>query len=261
MPGCDPSFRTPWCRGQGVRRRGQGHDTPRVPRRDPGAARGGQAGRPVAAPHARRVGRHGARARGARHGAGRGRPDPPRTVDPQLHGSRRGQHAHAPALGHRRGEGRLPPPAVRGHRHVVFRHDRARGGRAPIRPSFRPGPRRTGTSWVIIGHKWFISDACAGPSSPSWSPGPSRRATRFARRQHGVPGRSARRRLERRARGRDDARLHRPLRDPHRGSARARFADPRWAGQRPPPRPVPAGTRPPGPLYAPGSHRPRRRST
>ena len=63
------------------------------------AARQGQARGPVAAAHAQGVGRHGARPRRAGHGAGRGGQDPARAVGAQLPGARRGQHAHAAALG------------------------------------------------------------------------------------------------------------------------------------------------------------------
>ncbi len=37
-------------------------------------------------------------------------------LGPQLHGPRRGQHAHPAALGHRRAEGEVPPPALRRRR-------------------------------------------------------------------------------------------------------------------------------------------------
>ena len=108
---------------------------------------------------------------------------------------------------------------------------------------------KDGDEWVINGHKWFISNArraqfaiLVARTEPDVPP--------VARRQHRLPGRPPGRGLERRARGRDDARVDRPLRDRHRGPARPRLADPRWAGQRPPPRAVPAGTGPPGPLHA-----------
>ena len=51
--------------------------------------------------------------RRAGDGAGRGGEGPARPVGPQLHGARRGQHAHAAALGHRRAEGDVPEAAVR----------------------------------------------------------------------------------------------------------------------------------------------------
>ena len=78
-PASGPSSRTRCSRAvKGFDDEDEGDLAPRVPRHDPGAARGGQGGRPVAAPHAQGVGRHGARARGAGHGAGRGRQDAPR---------------------------------------------------------------------------------------------------------------------------------------------------------------------------------------
>jgi alkylation response protein AidB-like acyl-CoA dehydrogenase len=44
-------------------------------------------------------------------------------------GARRGQHAHAAALGDRRAEGEVPAAAVRGHGDELLRDDRARGRR------------------------------------------------------------------------------------------------------------------------------------
>ena len=106
-----------------------------------------------------------------------------------------------------------------------------------------------GDEWVINGHKWFISNARrAGfailiarteddPDIPAGG-------------QHRVHRRHPVRRVGPRARDRDDARLHRPLRDRHRGPAGAGREHPGRARQGPQARPVPPRSGPPRALHA-----------
>ena len=62
----------------------------------------------------------------------------------ELPGTRRGQHAHAVALGHRRAEGEVPEAVVRRHGVELLRHDRTRGRR--LGPDADPDRRRTRTA-------------------------------------------------------------------------------------------------------------------
>ena len=118
-----------------------------------------QAERAVAAAHAQGVGRHGPRPRGAGHGAGRGGQDPARAVGPQLPGARRGQHAHAAALGDRRAEGEVPQAAAQGAPAMscfAMTEPEVAGSDPTL---IRTHAVRDGDEWVINGHKWFISNA------------------------------------------------------------------------------------------------------
>ena len=143
----------------------------------------------------------------------------------------------------------LPAPTVRRHRHVVLRNDRARGGR--LRPDADSDPGRRGRRRMDHQRAQVVHlERAPGPVRHPGRPDRARCPGGFTRCEHRLPGRPPRRGVERRARGRDDARVDRPLRDRHRGPARARLADPRWARQRPPPRAVPPRTGPPGPLHA-----------
>ena len=103
-------------------------------------------GRPLAAAHARPSGAAWASATCSWRWSRPRRRSAARAVRAQLPGARRGQHAHAAALGHRRAEGEVPPPAVRGHGVLVLRDDRARGRR--LRPDADPdaAPCRTATT-------------------------------------------------------------------------------------------------------------------
>ncbi len=67
----------------------------------------------LAAAHARRMGRHGARADGDGRSVGRGRQGRHRAVRDQCPGARRRQPAHAGALGDARAEGEVPTAVVR----------------------------------------------------------------------------------------------------------------------------------------------------
>ena len=186
--------------------------------------------------------------RRAGHGAGRVGPRLLRPVGAQLPGARRGQHAHAAALGHRRAEGEVPPPALRGHDLVVLRHDRTRGGRQ--RPHADPdaglrGRRRVGHQRPQVVHLQRPPGELRHPHRPHR--GRSRPA---AGRQHRVHRRHPAGRLERGPPDRDHARLDRPLRDRHRGSAGPQGPDAGRPGPGPPAGPVPPGPGPAGALHA-----------
>ena len=86
----------------------------------------------------------------------------------------------------------------------------------------RPPRCRDGDEWVINGHKWFISNARGAQVRDPHRAAP--RTTPSCRRRRTPRSSSTSRRdgLEPGARGRDDARRRRPLRDRHRGPARAR---------------------------------------
>ena len=148
------------------------------------AAQGGPRGvAALAAAHAARVGRDGARPDGDGRRVGRGRQGLDRPVRAQRPGARRGQPAHAPALGDRRAEGEVPPPAVRRHGPLVLRDDRARGRR--LRPDADqdvrlPGRRRVGDQRPQVVHlrrSRRRSSRCSSPR-PRRTPRSRRRATR-----------------------------------------------------------------------------------
>ena len=120
---------------------------------------------------------------------------------------------------------------------------------------------KDGDEWIINGHKWFISNARRAAVRHPDRPHRARRAGGLTGGQHGLPGRPPGRGVERRARGGDDARLHRALRDRDRGPARATTRR-SWAGGA-----TATGSgstasgRPGWPTACGGSRRPRRRST
>ena len=140
-------------------------------------------------------------------------------------------------------------PLCEGHVMVVLRHDRAGGRR--LGPHAHPDQRRTPTA--RSGSSTATSGSSPTPTGPSFAiliarteddPDiPQAANTAFL---VDIPSRG----LERGAPDRDDARLHRPLRDPHRGPAGARVADARRSRPGSPARPVPPRPGPPRALHA-----------
>ena len=207
----------------------------------------------------RGVGRHGPRPRRAGDGAGRGGEGLLRAVGPQLPGARRGQHAHPAALGDRRAEGEVPAPAVRRHGHELLRHDRARGRR--LGPDADPDPRRAGRRRVGDQRPQVVH--LQRPPRQLRDPDRAHRGQPRAAAggQHRLPRRPPLRGLEPRPRGRDHARRHRPLRDRHRGPARARGEHARRPRPGAPASASTASARPAWRTACAGSPRPRPRST
>ena len=233
----------------------QGRLLPRAAR----PAGGGPRGRPVAAAHAAGVGRHGTRPRRPGDGPGRGGPHLPRAVGAQLPGARRGQHAHAVALRHRRAEGALPPPAVRRHGVVVLRDDRAGGRR--FRPDADPHARRArrrrvGDQRPQVVHLQRPSGQLRHPHRPHRGEPGDRPGG-----EHGVHRRPARRRLDRGPPDRDDARQHRSLGDPHRRTCGCTTRNASAAGERVIDSASTASARRASPTACAGSPRPRSPST
>ena len=108
-----------------------------------------------------------------------------------------------------------------------------------------PGRRRVGDQRAQVVHLQRPPRQLRHPHRPHRGrPGPP------AGGQHRVHRRPAVRRVDRGAPDRDDARLDRPLRDPHRGPARARVADARRPRPGSPARAVPARPGPAGALHA-----------
>ena len=173
----------------------------------------------LAATHAARVGRDGARPDGDGSGLGGGCQGLDRAVRAQRPGARRGQPAHAPALGDRRAEGEVPPPAVRGHGPLVLRDDRARGRR--LRPDADqdvrlPRRRRVGGQRPQVVH--LRCARCSVRAARGAHRGEPRDP---AGRQLVLHRRPAVRRMDGGARHRHDGGRAQPLRDPDRGPARA----------------------------------------
>ncbi len=235
------------------------HGQERLLPRAAGPAGGGSRGGTVAAADAAGVGRHGARPRRPGDGPGRGGPHVPRPVGAQLPGAGRGQHAHPVALRHGRAEGALPPSAVRGHGMVVLRHDRAGGRR--FRPDADPHARRArrrrvGHQRPQVVHLQRPPGQLRHPHRPHRGQPGDRPGS-----EHRVHRRPARRRLDRGPSDRDDARQHRALGDPHRGSAGARLRNGSVAGERVIDSVSTASARRASPTACAGSPRPRSPST
>ena len=168
--------------------------------------------------------------------------------------------AHLAALGHRRAEGDVPPPAVRGHGPLLLRHDRARGRR--LRPDAHPDPRlprrrRVGDQRPQVvhlrrpgrqvrhphrPHRGRSRDPAGGQQRPSSSTCPAAGWTvvRDVETMSGSP---------------------QPLRDPHREPAGARTPTCSAAGARATCSASTASGRPGWPTACAGSARPRSRST
>ena len=217
--------------------------------------------RALAAPHAQGVGRHGPRPRRAGHGAVRGGQDPARargsstarrptraTCTPCCTGpptSRRRSTSSRCARGYQMSCFAMTEPEVAGSDPTLMRTNAVQGRRR------------------VDHQRPQVVHLQRPPGQLRHPPGPHRdgRARGLAGRHHRLHRRHPVRGLERRARGRDHARLDRPQRDRHHRPAGARPPDPRRAGQGPPARPVPARARPAWPTACGGSPRPRRPST
>ena len=108
----------------------------------------------------------------------RGGPHGHRPVRHQRAGARRGQHAHAAALGDARAEGALPAPARRGQGALVLRDDRAGGRR--LGPDADPdegreGRRRLGDQRPQVVHLRRARARTSRSSSPARTRTPTRR--------------------------------------------------------------------------------------
>ena len=113
-------------------------------------------------------------------------------VGAQLPGARRGQHAHAAALGRRRAEGEVPPPAVRRARAMscfAMTEPEVAGSDPTL---IQTHAVKDGDEWVINGHKWFISSARRAQLRHPHRPHRGRLPRSPQARQHRLPRRPAR---------------------------------------------------------------------